>query len=325
MRHALVGCGGIGGIHARVLGHLEGSVISVLCDVVRERADDYAQRYGGRAVYSLDDVLAADDVDLIHICTPSGMHADQAVACLQANKHVIIEKSSAKATCIFQNRFLFGCEQAKAVVESGKLGKLVMGDSYLKWYRSQAYYDSGEWRATWELDGGGCLMNQGVHYVDLVQWLMGPVQSVYAICDTLSHDIVVEDCAAAVLRYANGAIGVIEATTSAAPGLDWRIEIQGDQGSVSLRNGNIEHWRFLDKELDRQAPAEEAPLQAAGSDPRNIPDKAHLAQIDGMRQAIWHDLPVPVPVHEARNAVEIIRAIYQSSRTGQPVTLPLAE
>ena len=345
IRHAIVGCGVIGPHHAKSLAGIEGSRLTVVCDPVGERAEKLASSYPGTATESsLDAVLDRDDVDLVHICTPSGLHADQAVAALDAGKHVITEKpmditvaacdkliaaaakAEKKATCIFQNRFLSITEQVKTAVDDGLLGKLNMGDAYIKWYRSQSYYDSGDWRATWALDGGGCLMNQGVHYIDLLQWYMGPVASIYAVCDTLAHTIEVEDVAAAILRFKSGAIGVIEGTTSATPGLDWRIELHGDQGSVTLRNGSLEHWKFLDKELTNNPPVDEvAQLKAAGADPNNIPAQAHTRQIQLMCDAIRNDGDVPIPVHEARNAVEIINAIYESSRRGEAVTLPLAD
>ncbi|NUP99218.1 MAG: Gfo/Idh/MocA family oxidoreductase [Armatimonadetes bacterium] len=341
IRHAIVGCGGIGPFHSTAIAEIPNSVLAYACDIIPERADALAAKIDGcQAVYDLDALLARNDVDLVHVCTPSGMHAEQAIAVLEAGKNVITEKpmdvttaacdkliavaeaSSGKATCIFQNRFLNLTEKVKQAVDKGLLGKLTMGDAYIKWFRTQAYYDSGDWRATWELDGGGCLMNQGVHYVDLLQWYMGPVQSVYAICDTLAHDIAVEDVAAAVLRFKNGAIGVVEGTTAAAPGLDWRIELHGDQGSVTIKNGNIEHWRFLDKELDNNPPEDEtAKLKAAGADPKDIPAQAHTRQITLMCEAIRNNGDVPIPVREARNAVEIVTAIYESNRTGQLVTL----
>lgn len=343
IRHAIVGCGVIGPHHAKSIADIAGSRLAVVCDPVAERAEKLAGQYPGVAVEStLEAVLDRDDVDLVHLCTPSGMHAEQAVQVLAAGKHVITEKpmdisvaacdkliaaaaaASTKATCIFQNRFLSITEQVKQAVDDGLLGKLNMGDAYIKWYRSQAYYDSGDWRATWALDGGGCLMNQGVHYIDLLQWYMGPVASIYAVTDTLMHTIEVEDVAAAILRFKNGAIGVIEGSTSATPGLDWRIELHGDQGSVTLRNGSLEHWKFLDKELTANPPQDEvAQLKAAGADPNELPAQAHTRQIQLMCDAIRDDGEVPIPVREARNAVEIINAIYESSRRGETVTLPL--
>lgn len=341
IRHAIVGCGGISSLHVQSIAGLPHSQLVVACDVVPERAEKLAAGVAGcQAVTHIDQVLERNDIDLVHICTPSGMHAGQAVQVLESGKHVVTEKpmdvtvaacdkliavaekSAYKATCIFQNRFLNQCRLAKQAVLDGLLGRPTMGDAYIKWYRSQAYYDSGDWRATWDLDGGGCLMNQGVHYVDLLQWYMGPVESVYAVCDTLAHNIEVEDVAAAVLRFASGAIGVIEGSTAAAPGLDWRIELHGDQGSISLKNGEIEHWRFLDQELDNKPPtADEEKLVAAGADPKSLPTQCHQRQIELMCEAIRTNGPVPVPVREARRAVEIINAIYESSRRGERVTL----
>ncbi len=342
IRHAIVGCGTIGPLHAQSIAGIAGSKLVVACDLVEERARKLAAGADGCEVLtSFQAVLDRQDIDLVHVCTPSGLHADQAIAVLRSGKHVVTEKpmdvtpaacdkliavaeqSDRKATCIFQNRFLNQTRLVKQAVEDGLLGKLVMGDAYIKWYRSQEYYDSGDWRATWDLDGGGCLMNQGVHYVDLLQWLMGPVASVYAVCDTLAHDIKVEDVAAAVLRFRNGAVGVIEGTTAAAPGLDWRIELHGDQGSVTLKNGEIDHWRFLDPALDNHPPTTDTEkLIAAGADPRALPSQCHQTQIQLMCDAIRHDTPVPVAVHEARNAVEIICAIYESSRRGEQISLP---
>lgn len=344
IRHAIVGCGVIGPYHARSLATLPGSRLTVACDLVRERAEQLAAGHDGCAVETnLEATLARDDVDLVHLCTPSGLHADHAVAAISAGKHVIVEKpmditlpacdrliaaaeaSDRKVTCIFQSRFMHGPRAVKQAVDQGLLGRLVMGDAYVKWYRTQAYYDSGDWRATWELDGGGCLMNQSVHYIDLLQWFMGEVATVDAICDTLAHDIAVEDVAAAVLRYRSGAIGVIEGTTAATPGLSWRIELHGDAGSIVLRDGRIDEWRFLDPVLDQNPPEDPraGELRAAGADPSSLPDTSHADQIAAMCEAIRRDGPVPVPVREARRAVEIINAIYRSSHTGSRVALPL--
>ena len=224
-------------------------------------------------------MLADPRIQIVTIGTPSGSHLEPAVAAAKAGKHVIVEKpleitlkrcdaiiaackkSGVKLSTILPSRFHDGNRELKRAIDAGRFGQLTLGDAYVKWFRTQAYYDSGAWRGTWELDGGGALMNQAIHSVDLLTWLMGPVAEVQAQTATLAHErIAVEDTAVATLRFANGALGVIEASTAAFPGYLKRIEINGSEGSAVLEEEDLKHWDFA-KSLKRDEAIREQMLK----------------------------------------------------------------
>ena len=218
-----------------------------------------------------NEMLKRPDLDVVCICTPSGAHRDPAVAAAKAGKHVIVEKpleitldrcddiiqacdeSGVRLCAIFNSRFTEGSQLVKKTIESGRFGVLTLGDAYIKWFRTQEYYDSGGWSGTWALDGGGALMNQSIHAIDLLQYFMGPVKAVQAFTDTMTHErIEVEDVAVAALRFENGALGVIEGTTTVYPGLLKKLEISGNKGTVTLEDEDIIRWEF-DPDLPEDA------------------------------------------------------------------------
>ena len=217
----------------------------------------------------------------------------------------------------------------KQAVDGGRFGRLTLGDAYVKWFRTQQYYDSGAWRGTWALDGGGALMNQAIHTVDLLAWLMGPVVEVQAYTATLAHErIEVEDVAVATLRFANGALGVIEATTAAYPGYLKRIELHGSEGSAVLEEEDIKHWDFAKKTAQRRRRSidQMASSKSTGggaADPAAIGHHGHAMQFQDFVDAIRKDRTPAIDGHEGRRSVEIILAIYKSAETGKKVTLPL--
>ena len=194
----------------------------------------------------------------------------------------------------------------------------------IKWYRSQGYYESGDWRGTWALDGGGALMNQGVHYVDLLWWIMGPVQEVTALCVTQAHTIEVEDVALALLRFRSGAVGLLQATTAAYPGFPERLEISGTDGSVVVEAGELRVAELVDEKGDVGAyggrPGTSAPAGAtAAADPAALADAAHQAQLADFLTALDGDGRPLVTGEQARANVAVIRAVYDSARSGRPV------
>lgn len=344
---AVVGCGMIAGFHAKAIAEIAGARLVACFSDRPEGADKFAASVGCKAYHRLDDLLADPDVHVVNICTPSGAHMDPAVAAAKAGKHVVVEKpleitlkrcdavidacdrAGVKLATIMPSRFSAANVALKAAIDGGRFGKLTLGDTYVKWWRTQQYYDSGGWRGTWALDGGGAYMNQAIHNVDLLYWLMGDVAEVAAITDTLAHErIEVEDTGVAAIRFANGAIGTMAATTSAFPGLLKRTEIHGDHGSAIVEQDSIKLWQFAapqsgDDELLATLGAASATPGGAG-DPSAISHLGHRRQFEDLIQAIAEKRDPLVDGRQGRKSVEIILAIYQSSWTGKRVRLPLA-
>ena len=342
----LIGCGMIARFHSKAVGDMRNARVVACYDSVPAAADKLAEQVGCKAYYDLDALLADTDVDVVTICTPSGAHMEPAVAAAKAGKHVIVEKpleitlgrcdriiracEAAGVTLgtIFPSRFHESAQLLKQAVDQGRFGRLTVGDAYVKWYRTQAYYDSGAWRGTWQLDGGGALMNQAIHSVDLLTWLMGPVVDVTACTATLAHErIEVEDVAMATLRFANGALGVIEATTAAFPGALKRIEIHGSAGSAVLQEEDITVWEFAkprsrDKAI-LQRMAGRTKTGGGAADPAAIGYHGHTAMFKDVLNAIQRGTPPSVDGHEGRRSVEVILAIYKAAESGRTVQLPL--
>jgi UDP-N-acetyl-2-amino-2-deoxyglucuronate dehydrogenase len=231
------------------------------------------------------------------------------------------ESAGVLLTVISQHRFDAGLQRLRELVEEGRLGRLILGDAIIKWYRSQDYYESGDWRGTWTLERGGALMNQGVHYVDLLCWIMGPVQEVTALCATQAHTIEVEDVALALLRFRSGAVGLLQATTAAYPGFPERLEISGTAGSVEA--GELRMTELVREKGELSAyggrPGTSVPAgAAAAADPAAVADQAHQAQLADFLAALDSDGTPLATGEQARANVAIIRAIYDSARSGRP-------
>jgi UDP-N-acetyl-2-amino-2-deoxyglucuronate dehydrogenase len=343
----IIGCGMIAKFHAKAIGDVRGAKLVACFDQVPAAADKLAEATGCKAYHKLHELLADPEVHVVTIGTPSGAHAEPAVAAARAGKHVIVEKpleitlrrcdaiidecqkAGVVLSTIFPSRFHDAAQELKRAVAAGRFGRLTLGDAYVKWYRSQAYYDSGAWRGTWELDGGGALMNQAIHSVDLLTWLMGPVVEVRAKTALLAHErIAVEDVALAAVEFANGALGVIEATTAVYPGYLKRIEIHGMEGSAAIEEEDLVKWDFLKKKpRDAAVLATMAQRSSGGggaADPAAIGYHAHARQFQNVVQAINKGAALAVDGPGGRAAVEIILAIYQSAETGKAVKLPLA-
>jgi UDP-N-acetyl-2-amino-2-deoxyglucuronate dehydrogenase len=296
-------------------------------------------------------MLERERLDVVDICTPSGLHGELACQAMRSGRHVIVEKpmeisreaiaqmlrvqreSGVKMAVISQHRFDPAAKHVHELVQQRTFGRLVLGNAHIPWWRSQRYYDSGAWRGTWELDGGGVLMNQGIHSIDLLQWLMGPVRTVYAHTETLAHRMQTEDVAVAVLRFANGALGTLAGTTGAYPGLGSRIEVYGDQGSAVIADDRLASLLLSTDGVEvspyganaaQRAAAEvgQADTPGAAREPAAIGIASHVAQIADMIQAIRDDRPPLVDGEAGRRPVEIILGVYESARTHQEVTLP---
>lgn len=340
----IVGTGGIARVHAQAIQGIPGARLVACCDTVAERAERFAREFGGRPYSELEAFVAHPGLEIVTVSTPSGAHLDPAVRAAGAGKHLIVEKplevttercdqiiaaaEASRVLCagVFPSRFYPGPRRLQRAVAEGRFGRLVTGDACVKWYRSQEYYDASGWRGTWRLDGGGALMNQAIHSVDLLQWIMGPVESVQAFTGTLGHErIEVEDVAAAAVRFASGALGLIEATTAAFPGFEPRLEVVGTQGSAVLRDKDIEAWVFA-----QPAPGDEAAVTrprsdpgaaSSANDPAAVDIHGHLEQFRDMVDALDAGRQPTLGAREARKSVAIVTAIYQSAREGRPVVV----
>jgi predicted dehydrogenase len=342
----IVGCGLISTFHARALADVRGAKLVACFDTREPAAAKFAAENCCQAYQELDAMLADPNVDIVTIATPSGAHMEPAVAAARAGKHVIVEKPleitlqkcdriiEASATAgvqlgaIFPSRFHDSSVKLKRAIDGGRFGRLTIGDAYVKWYRTQAYYDSGAWRGTWALDGGGALMNQAIHSVDLLTWLMGPVVEIQANTAMLAHErIEVEDVAVATLRFENGALGVLEATTAAYPGYLKRIEIHGSEGSAVMEEEDLKAWDFAEPRKEDKAILEQMQQRRSSgggaSDPAAIGHHGHAMQFRDFVEAVHKNRRPAIDGHEGRRSVEIILGVYKAAETGKTVKLPL--
>lgn len=340
---AIAGTGAIARVHRDAIANIPGAKLVAVWSRTAERAEAFAAESGCEVEPSLEHLAGRDDVDAIIVTTASGFHLEPALAAAKAGKHILVEKPlevttercdamieaarehNVKLGCIFQSRFAPVNRKVQEAAAAGQFGRLVLGDAYVKWYRSQEYYAQGAWRGTWKLDGGGALMNQAIHQVDLLQWIMGPVKWVSAQTDTLAREgIEVEDTAAAVLRFESGAIGVIEATTSIYPGYPKRLEIHGSAGGAVVVDDVLTEWATegASEEENRKVLEEFGGGERTGTfaDPMALSFQRHKAQIEEFMEAVTKGTPLTVDGEEGRKSVALIEAIYKSARTGEPVT-----
>ena len=342
----IVGCGMISDFHSAAIADIKNGKLVAVSSRKAENSQRLVDRYSIQAYSDYNEMLNRDDIDIVCVCTPSGAHMEPAVAAAEAGKHVIIEKpleitlercdaiiescekANVRLCAIFNSRFSDASQLVKDTVSSGRLGQLTLGDAYVKWYRSQDYYDSGDWRGTMELDGGGALMNQSIHAIDFLQYVMGPVESIQAFTDTLAHKrIDVEDVAVAALRFKNGALGVVEGTTAVYPGSLKKFEFSGTKGTIVLEEEDIITWEFEEEEPEDAEIKKQFTEKKSGGGgpaaPRAINHDNHRRQMINLIQSIENNIPHLVDGREGRKAVEIILAIYQSSKAGKTVHLPL--
>jgi UDP-N-acetyl-2-amino-2-deoxyglucuronate dehydrogenase len=333
VRYAIIGAGVIGPTHAKALAEVKGAKLVAVCDKELDRAEKLAKEYGVRAVQELADILSDKDIDAVSICTPSGMHGEMVIAALEAGKHVLTEKpmeitvekcnamiaawekSGKKFTCIFQNRWASDAQKLKKLRDEGRFGTLALANAVVPWWRTQEYYDAGGWRGTWQWDGGGALMNQSIHTIDLLQWIAGPVAEISAHYAVRGHKIETEDVAVAALKFEDGALGTIIGTTCAWPGFPVRVELFGSNGTAILERGDLKVLRFKD-EAKAQGGGAAVAGDGGAADPTAIGLKGHAAQIQDFIDAILEDRMPAIDPREGKNAVAIIRAIYESSNNG---------
>lgn len=257
-RIGIVGCGTISDMHAQAIQQSKNAELVSVFSRSEKNACRVGEKYETKWSVDWDEFISDPNLDAVSICTPNGNHLDYGKKAAEAGKHVILEKpievtlkrakelvnvcnkNNVQLAVIYQNRFIAEVEELKRQIDKNKLGTLFMGDAYIKWFRSQEYYDSGAWRGTFELDGGGVLINQAIHTIDLLQWLMGDVETVFGQVGTFTHERMEgEDNAVATLCFKNGAIGVIVGSTSVQPAQSRRIELHGEKGSAVIDDNNV--------------------------------------------------------------------------------------
>jgi UDP-N-acetyl-2-amino-2-deoxyglucuronate dehydrogenase len=353
LRFGILGCGVIGPHHAKAIAGLESARLVAVADVVPELAVKLAEEHGCSHHASLQEMLSGVDLDAVCVCTPSGMHAEGAIAALVAGKHVVIEKpvdvtleaadrlievqsaTGGRVAVVSQHRFDAATQAVHEALARGEFGRLTSGSADVRWWRSQSYYDSGGWRGTWELDGGGASINQAIHSIDLLQWLMGEVVEVTAYTGLIAHErIEVEDTAVAILKFADGALGTIVATTAAYPGLTTRITVHGERGSAIIDDDELTYFHAAtegqegedygagggdnqaEEVMQRYAEAESGP----GADPGSL-SMAHRDQLQDFVEAVRDGREPLVNLEEGRKPLAIIQGIYESARTGGSVLI----
>jgi len=335
----------IGDFHAQAIKGLPNAELVGICDTAPDRAASAASKHGCRSYRDLQQLLGDSRIDVITVATPSGLHGEVAIAAARHGKHCIIEKpleiTLAKIDAIleahdkagttvggvFNMRYEATAKLFKQAVDAGRFGRLTFGMAYGPWWRNQDYYDKGGWRGTLAMDGGGALMNQGIHTIDILQWLMGPVRQVQAFTRMLAHQrIEVEDTAAVAIEFANGALGTIACTTSMWPGHFRIIEVAGDRGTVAMADSKFFFWQFAEETAEDQRIRKEyvqfPGVSVGASDPAaGVTAAGHQANFADFLEALDHGRKPSVCGQEARKAVGIILAIYESARKNKPISL----
>jgi predicted dehydrogenase len=337
----VVGAGLIADFHARAIRDLPNAKFVACCDTNVPRAEALAAKYGARAYGNYEEMLKADDIDIVTIATPSGLHMEPTVAAAQAGKHVLCEKpveitleridkmirAHAKAGTrlggIFPYRFNDMMVPLREAIRSGRFGTITCASVYVPWWRTDAYYKDS-WHGTWKLDGGGALMNQSIHMIDMLCDLMPPIESVQAYAATLGHQMEAEDTAGAAVRYTNGALGLIYGTTASYPGQFRRFEITGTKGTVINVENSITVWQFADERPeDAEVRSRFMKIEGGGgvADPAAITHENHARNFKAFLESLETGKDFWISGPEARKAVEVILAIYRSAKDGKLIKL----
>lgn len=339
LNFALVGCGRIAKRHSELLGlgQIRNARLVAVCDLVREKAEKMAATFSVPHFTDMHEMMRTANIDVVVVLTESGRHAEQVVALAPYGKHIVVEKPMAltlddadamiracdehraKLFVVKQNRFNVPVVKLREAVEAGRFGKLVLGTVRVRWCRHQAYYDQDSWRGTWALDGG-VLSNQASHHVDLLEWMMGDVASVFAMSTTALADIEAEDTAIVTLRFKNGALGIVEATTAARPtDLEGSISVLGEGGTVEIGGfavNEMKVWKFGRPQID-----DDKVLEQYSVNPPNVYGFGHQAYYEHVVDCILNDTRQLVDGLEGRKSLELINAIYESVETGKEVHL----
>lgn len=330
----IVGAGLIGAFHAKAVSEIPDAQLTGVCDTDYARAKELASKYNCSAYDDVEKMCQVSDIDIITIATPSGLHLEPALVAAKYGKHAICEKpieitleridrmiqafqkSGTQLGCVFQSRFSEPVTLIKQAIIQGRFGTITYASAYVPWWREDSYFNS--WRGTWKLDGGGALMNQSIHMIDLLCYLMPPVQTVKAIVKKLAHkQIETEDTSVAILEYVNNAVGVIYGTTAAYPGQFRRLEISGSRGSVIYVNESIAFWKFADETAEdeqiRKRFISDDGLGGA-SNPAAISHENHKRNFKAFIDAINKGGRFELEASEGRKAVELILRIYETAK-----------
>ncbi len=342
-RFGIIGAGVISDYHAKAIrAHPDGEIVAV-ADINRAAADRFVAEHGGEAMTDLDAMLRRPDIDAVCVCSPTFLHAEHALAAIDAGKHVIVEKSMAinlrdatrmivaardrkvKLAVIFQKRTEEAPLRIKKAIADGVFGRMVFGDASIKYWRNQAYYDSADWRGTWDKEGGGATMTQGTHGIDLLLYMMGDVEKIYAWMDTVAHiRIEVEDVALALLKYKNGAYGRLQTSTATNPGQGNIFEFNGTHGSAVLVEDTITSWAVSDSKetlAKETVSGVEGKASTAASSATVFPVEGHIKQIANFIAAVRGEEELICDGLEGRRSLHLIMALYESARRREEVHL----
>ena len=335
----IIGAGMIAEMHAKYMQELKNVKLVGFYDSNYAAAEKRAAQFNVKAYKSYEEFLADPEIRAVTIATPSGMHGKVAIPAAKAGKHILCEKpleitlekcdeiirvceeNNVLLSPVFQSRFSKPVQLVRKAMQEGRFGRMVLASTQMRWYREASYYSGSNWRGTWDLDGGGALMNQAIHMIDLLIHLNGAPEEVFAFSGTLTHSIEVEDNLCATVKYRNGSFGTIEVSTSSAPGFPRRLEFSGSHGSVSFGDNSITRWEFADSRPEDEVIKNELahPTDAGGgSSPMNINANGHSSQISDLADAIENGTPLYLDGKEGRRAIELITGIYESARTGKP-------
>lgn len=337
-RIAFVGCGRISANHFEAISKIDGLELAAVCDVVETRAREAGEKWGVPWFTSQEKMLQSVDCEVVSVATPSGMHPAHGALAARAGKHVICEKPMAISLAsadelvkacddagvhlfvVKQNRLNSTIQLVKRALDKGRFGRLYMANATVRWARPQEYYDQAPWRGTWEFDGGA-FMNQASHYVDLMQWFMGPVESVVAKTATMARRIEAEDSGAAVLKFRSGAIGVMEVTMLTFPkNYEGSITLLGEKGTVRIGGtavNRIEHWQFADYDDDDKL------VEASNTNPSSVYGFGHEPYYRNVLKVLRGEAAPDTDGRGGRKSLELILGIYESAKTGREVPLPL--
>ncbi|MBE6731837.1 MAG: Gfo/Idh/MocA family oxidoreductase [Ruminococcaceae bacterium] len=329
LRFGIVGCGVAANFHVKALGNFEDTELYGVYDAYKAGAESFAQKYGVKVYESFEEMLSDENIDAVTICTPSGLHAEQAIKAIRANKHVLIEKPLATeiedaekvyeeakkynkiVDVVAQLRLSKSVRRIKKALTEERLGKITLVELQMVYYRSDEYYNSAPWRGTFKMDGGGAMMNQGIHGMDLLLYLFGPAENTFGFAETAVRKIETEDTAAAVIKFKSGALCTVSATTSVYPGSPRRLRICGTKGTIVLTEDSISEWSVMGEDPDKYVRESH---YTSFDKPEAIPESAHNGVVRDFADAILKNREPVSTAKDGYNAVSLIKSIYKASK-----------